>query len=1007
MKNATGAGGGDAAGITETATTTKALRKETEMFYELYGDENIEDVLRNDGSDDTYVFRGEKDPPRHMHHHASCLSSLSLSSKEPTVDQLAVAAASGLTGLHSDHFKRQPWVTRTVEIPVALDLEFSASGNDRSFGECGSTFAYRLESLSVHLHEVPVAAFRASRVIEVMDIGAASGEQSGADANFPRVSLVLKRPLSERVGVFAPDDARTRRPFHEKKTRQEFAELLAKALLRFANNHRQCMIDELSIKAFETASWLLEAFFSAIRASPILIGKVYVSGGNFVNEKKRLRYWKSLADAFLHVRSCMCGTPCMKIHTFGAPNLELTDNALCVINHVLRQKEIRSQKSWRLGQGTEMAFADRNGKVISRPVRLAYDTHVNLAMDDTTSSTSKDVNLEIPAYGICQVPREALIASVGNATNVEGPLTSLTVCFRTDGDGIRDFFHKLGWSLQELSLVFSRGYIDIDVHAVLPTILTACPHLTSLTLRCDCVDLDWFATTYENLGGGEQFPQLTTLKFRRLDDFGEHGGCLLAEHLGDPTTRLAQQLKVLTISSNSWRRPYINQMLGTPWRSLNRNTTLEKLRLVVPDQNFTEQWRQRFHQSTGQVLSPCSLLLERKIGLLSAVWRSKQKYGDSAIQCLDQRALTYIFEFATTRDVTVACIYFHTELGAFFMTVAACIFYREWPQISVFRNPPAFIAARSGSRGINVSDDTIDKVISPFDEPRAVGVDNICTLHQSLQGRKCRQWHSKSGDSSEALTSTDMSTIAAVTENGYRRTRLSNMSFLSDHDGNAVIVSPMQLDMTPEAAEEIKIRGEAFELDSKDDQDDEDPDDPAYTFTGHKWKGGTIPLTTICSDEEDGGIFDYDGGDLVVLTNEGRTQGMITIRVNNPSAVLLIPGYGPCRVFRESLVLSKDKPGASELEDKPLTAPSLGFSDEIPNDDVVSFAEIGWTLQTLSFTFFGSRQHYRRGCCATCIYRCLSGLTESTIRADSIDQDHLGDELRRAGDNCGVNDSAI
>ncbi|KAG6616867.1 Pogo transposable element [Phytophthora cinnamomi] len=42
------------------------------------------------------------------------------------------------------------------------------------------------------------------------------------------------------------------------------------------------MIDELSIKAFETASWLLEAFFSAIRASPILIGKVYVSGDPYV-----------------------------------------------------------------------------------------------------------------------------------------------------------------------------------------------------------------------------------------------------------------------------------------------------------------------------------------------------------------------------------------------------------------------------------------------------------------------------------------------------------------------------------------------------------------------------------------------------------------------------------------------------------------------------------------------------------------------------------------------------
>lgn len=168
-----------------------------------------------------------------------------------------------------------------------------------------------------------------------------------------------------------------------------------------------------------------------------------------------------------------------------------------------------------------------------------------LAASDVTCFPT-NTNVVIPEFGICQVPQLAAVGAKEKAAyQPEAPLTSLTLCLQARSDGVGQLFHRIGWSLQELSLIFSWQFYgsESDAHAVLPTILMACPNLTSLTLRSDRdINLDWFATMYDSLGDA-QLPILTSLKFRRFRNFGEGDGSLLAEQLGDPTTRLGRHLK--------------------------------------------------------------------------------------------------------------------------------------------------------------------------------------------------------------------------------------------------------------------------------------------------------------------------------------------------------------------------------------------------------------------------------------------------------------------------------
>lgn len=300
-------------------------------------DENIEDILADNEEDDdeTYLFRGQKEPPAfksprflfEFYYRALLDWKWLLLTNSPhyVPSEEYVKAKARIFDMQSDDYKRQPWVERAVEIPLSLRFKFdayrsndnfskelvevrdllesmnrgiqqvdSSSEKARSVEECASTFVFRVESLSVHLDDVPISVFKASRVIEVMDIRVASGGEGRA----ARISMFLGRPrLSELVSLlqlvreqvlhlaslgFRLNYAwrhETSGNESEKETREIFAKLLAEALLRPANNHGQGIIDKLSIQPFSAEAWQLQALFSALAASPLQIGTVYLSGG--------------------------------------------------------------------------------------------------------------------------------------------------------------------------------------------------------------------------------------------------------------------------------------------------------------------------------------------------------------------------------------------------------------------------------------------------------------------------------------------------------------------------------------------------------------------------------------------------------------------------------------------------------------------------------------------------------------------------------------------------------
>jgi hypothetical protein len=109
------------------------------------------------------------------------------------------------------------------------------------------------------------------------------------------------------------------------ETRQRFSQLIGEALTYPSNEHPPSSIETLSINCFDAPSWQVEAIFSAFGASQISIGNFYLSGGNFIEDDIRSRYWSMLGDALLHVRSCQCGFSGMGAHNFEAPNLEAGD----------------------------------------------------------------------------------------------------------------------------------------------------------------------------------------------------------------------------------------------------------------------------------------------------------------------------------------------------------------------------------------------------------------------------------------------------------------------------------------------------------------------------------------------------------------------------------------------------------------------------------------------------------------------------------------------------------
>ncbi|OWY91738.1 hypothetical protein PHMEG_00039561 [Phytophthora megakarya] len=312
-------------------------------------------------------------------------------------------------------------------------------------------------------------------------------------------------------------------------------------------------------------------------------------------------------------------------------------------------------------------FRKDKSSLVDGAVKLPHDSFVHLVQSDPEENTDDNQNdwldVIVPAYGQCRVPRESVGTVSPEDEKVTGkpmgePLISLSLSLRSESDGLKGLLEQIGWSLQKLSLGFYR---EVDVNSMVPSILKSCPKMTQLALDESFIDLDRFSTVYEGSGSSddETLPAISILKFQDYYGIGEGEGKLFMKRLGDPTTRLAKHLRELTIQAEEYADPLEHPTLAELSIALGKNTTLEKVEVLVSRTLGSAMMKRRLRQLDGQVLPPRPLPLSCKLAFLSVA--QLKESGDMktlpALQRLDQRVISLVFEFAATFVVRSIKVY--------------------------------------------------------------------------------------------------------------------------------------------------------------------------------------------------------------------------------------------------------------------------------------------------------------------------------------------------------------
>jgi hypothetical protein len=234
---------------------------------------------------------------------------------------------------------------------------------------------------------------------------------------------------------------------------------------------------------------------------------------------RRKYCWRMVAQTIMRPKSC----PASSARSLDLTKVELNPHDLAEITAVLqrdeyqeviaRQWEVR-QKQWLLrGNVPVDSIKKEGGKsvvVAGGPFRLPYPSVVELL-----ESSSDWLDVVIPMYGHCRVPRGSVVdLPPTDAARKRGlmnePLASLSLAC-SSADGVKGLLMLVGWSLRKVSLSLDR---EVDVNAIMPTILSACPKLTELTLGDSYIDLDQFAAVYEDMGSSDNASALSHYSFR-------------------------------------------------------------------------------------------------------------------------------------------------------------------------------------------------------------------------------------------------------------------------------------------------------------------------------------------------------------------------------------------------------------------------------------------------------------------------------------------------------------
>ncbi|EGZ29771.1 hypothetical protein PHYSODRAFT_463621, partial [Phytophthora sojae] len=273
-----------------------------------------------------------------------------------------------------------------------------------------------------------------------------------------------------------------------------------------------------------------------------------------------------------------------------------------------------------LREGTQLIFTKgqtSDGAVVTNhAIPIPVDTSRKLLSANPGDKRGL-VEVALPGYGKCQVPRKVLVPTEDSGLNASRqgaePVSSLSIYFYAEAEVLDNLLSQIGWSLRSLSL----QYFDrMDDEKLMMAILKWCPKLTKLSISPDAINLNRLVTTYENVTGGPK-PRISSLSLIRISDIGADHGVAFAEFLGDPRSRLTQHFEELTIEAFGNDPRVTGSTMQALWIAPKHNTKLRKLKLIVPS-NVLKPWKNRFRQFHCQVLPPVPVDLPSKLAFLSA-----------------------------------------------------------------------------------------------------------------------------------------------------------------------------------------------------------------------------------------------------------------------------------------------------------------------------------------------------------------------------------------------------
>jgi len=305
--------------------------------------------------------------------------------------------------------------------------------------------------------------------------------------------------------------------------------------------------------------------------------------------------------------------------------------------------------------GTALRFGDGEAsdtEVVTKiDIVLPFQFEANRQLLDDNARKRKDMEVVVPGYGHCSVPREAVVIcpAEGGGQPEGEPLSLLSFYHEAGEEALETLLARIGWSLRSLSLNFR----NVDDAKLMTAIVRTCPMLTSLRIHSSDVNLDRLVTAYERVRKSCS-TAISSLVLERVDAIH---GVAFAKLLGDPTSHLAKHLRELTIWTAEESEAVNNSTMRALWLALKNSTKLRKLEMMVVP-SVLAPWKKRFRQFHGQVLPPKAL--SQKLAFLSVAC-PRAEHETKPLQTLhrlDQRALSLVFNFAATRVVRSVLMFY-------------------------------------------------------------------------------------------------------------------------------------------------------------------------------------------------------------------------------------------------------------------------------------------------------------------------------------------------------------